>query len=117
MGVLRDFWTLSMFSFVVAIIAVMYYRFTKPGEVLAWWSALLRSLYYKATVSDPADMNRYIQYEWVLKPVLTCETCIAGQLSFWLTLVLFPFDVLSLLYVVGLATFMAPLLIKLLKSE
>lgn len=119
--VLINFLPLSAFAIVVAIIAIAYYRFTQPGEVLAGWARLVywvrnRYLLYmgaKYIAVDQGQKAMYTEDVWLrrselwLKPILTCEKCIAGQMALWLFLWLLPFDLLSLLYVIGLASYMA----------
>jgi hypothetical protein len=72
---------------------------TQPGQVLAFWA---RFLYWirDASVGTTPDQfdegdegpeaaqryaERWQRAEWVLKPLLTCVYCVAGQLGFWLS--------------------------------
>ncbi len=124
-AVLFNFWMLTGFSFVSATLAVAYYRFTQPGEVLGWWAEILHNAHgrlakYMIADDDSQFVTAFIENmqrtEWVLKPILTCETCIAGQLAGWLFLFTQPFNLLALLYVISLSSVLAPWLLNRIRA-
>ena len=59
---------LSVF-FVVAIAIVYCDVLTDVGMILGWWSKFL---------------HKHIKNEWILKPLVDCVYCFAGQLALWL---------------------------------
>lgn len=63
---------LSFAAWMVAVIAYVYaVPLTEPKMILHKWYKFL----------DRLLMPRY---EWLFKPLVDCEKCVAGQLSLWL---------------------------------
>ncbi|MBC3785713.1 hypothetical protein [Spirosoma utsteinense] len=71
---------------------------TQPDQVLAFWARFLyrlQTLYM--THGDPSEERpvmafkekRYKISEWLLKPLLTCVYCVAGQMGLWLSIYVF----------------------------
>lgn len=53
----------------IATVAWVYViRLTDEGMILEWWERLL---------------TRVLKKEWILKPVVSCEYCVAGQMALW----------------------------------
>lgn len=62
---------------------------TQPGEVLGGWREWLEWQHFvyfnKKAIELDKDATDYVsQKKWILKPILTCEKCVAGQIAFWL---------------------------------
>ncbi|MCX6218352.1 hypothetical protein [Spirosoma sp.] len=119
---LSEFLEYTAMAFILAQISVAYFRFTQPGEVLAWWARYLyhlRELYADSAVMrviPSPDDNRsfsairqeaYDRSEIYLKPILTCEKCIAGQFALWVGLLFLPFNIIGLLYLIALSSYLA----------
>lgn len=68
---------------------------TQPGQVLSWWSKLIHNTYDKIFVRDS---DRWFKYDWILKPILTCELCVSGQIALWsfIFFALFPLHVFNI---------------------
>lgn len=67
-------------------------------------------------VDNEANTKRFEKYEWVLKPILTCERCIGGQFGFWLSVLAIAnggyMSLLSILFVVALTSLLSSLIVK-----
>ncbi|RIV23600.1 hypothetical protein DYU11_11505 [Fibrisoma montanum] len=63
---------------------------TQPGNLLAPWARLLYWLgdrYVSPVVDNPDKLQRRVsRVETILKPLLTCVYCVAGQMGFWVSL-------------------------------
>ena len=58
-----------IFPLQVAVVSWVYVHIlTQPDMILGWWSKWLHS------VTDS---------EWLLKPLVDCEYCVAGQIALW----------------------------------
>lgn len=71
---------------VSALCANGYYLATRPGEVLGWWAKLIMASYELALALffKPADKwHHYEAKKFLLKPILECPKCIAGQIALW----------------------------------
>jgi hypothetical protein len=68
------------FCLMTASLAITYRRYLiQDGGLLAWWPGL----FYKAL---PTDYEKWNGLQRGLEKVLvTCATCQAGQLAFWIT--------------------------------
>lgn len=67
-----------IFALQIAVIAWVYVRIlTQPDMILDWWSRWLHDR---------------IQNDWLLKPLVDCESCVAGQIALWSFPFLFPYD-------------------------
>ena len=58
---------LSVF-FIVGTAVVYTEVLTAPGMILAWWDKLI---------------HKYIEKEWILKPLVDCVYCVGGQMALW----------------------------------
>lgn len=125
----------AVFAGICAVVAVAYFRALDPGDLLSGWAAYVNDLYYRLTVyrttadrlpkdtrfdvTDPSAAykpkelipvivyDRYDRYKWALKPVISCEKCIAGQLTFWACLFGGIHNVYAILFAVSLASILA----------
>lgn len=118
----------AVFAAICAVIAVAYFRALDPGELLSGWAKYVYDLYHRLTFrfmhknelpdgarwdwADPAKnvivvYDRYDRYKWALKPVISCEKCIAGQLTFWACLFGGIHNVYAILFAVSLASILA----------
>ncbi len=70
-----------VFCLMTASLAITYRRYLiQDGGLLAWWPGLL----YKAF---PVDYEKWNGFQKGLEKVLiTCATCQAGQISFWMAI-------------------------------
>jgi hypothetical protein len=60
---------LAILSLLLAVVGYVYvYVLTDMGNILGWWYDLL---------------TNHIKNQYLLKPLLTCEYCVVGQLAFW----------------------------------
>lgn len=62
---------------------------TQPGQILSGWRDWLEWQYtlfftQKALEKKQNVADYLASYRWVLKPILTCELCVSGQLGLWL---------------------------------
>lgn len=183
----NNFLQLTVFAVAIAVLAVAYYTFTKPGEVLSFVGKAINDMYarlfsntkitpaiiaarvgkteaeylqavtHALTTNDQTQLNQFCisfkiseligtglidiyykgckiaitsvlteqvftseylfenrldKYQWVLKPILTCERCIAGQMALWLYLLIMPFNFLGWLYVIALSALLATFIYK-----
>lgn len=61
---------------------------TKPDMILAKWKLFLFNTYDRITgIETPLNYK----FRWVLKPLVECEACVAGQIAFWTFVCLVPF--------------------------
>ena len=57
------------YGFLIAVVAYVYVMIlTDKDMILGWWYDLL---------------VRYIKKPYILKPILLCEYCVAGQMALW----------------------------------
>lgn len=67
-------------------------------------------------VDNEANTERHEKYQWVLKPILTCERCIGGQFGFWLSVLAILngayLSLLSVLFVVALTSLLSSLIVR-----
>jgi hypothetical protein len=107
---------LSSLGLIATVLATFYYCSVQPGEWLGWWAKLVNGTYERITLGHG---TRFQDYHWVLKPILTCERCIGGQVGLWLCVgllvVMHTFSLLALFYVAGLASIGSGLLVKLVR--
>ncbi|GAB4052530.1 hypothetical protein GCM10028810_54360 [Spirosoma litoris] len=90
-----------LISIVAGIAANGYVNIlTKPGQVLDFWAKWLYDLRDWYVGTTPMDFHegdegpemaeyyaiRHQRADYVLKPLLTCVYCVAGQMGFWLSL-------------------------------
>lgn len=63
-----------------AVIAWVYVKIlARPGNILGWWARLLNNYLVKEKFTPYYERKEH----WILKPVLTCELCVAGQIALW----------------------------------
>jgi hypothetical protein len=111
---------LSSLGLIATVLAAFYYCSVQPGEWLGWWAKLVNGTYERwALGKNGCHADRFDRYHWLLKPILTCERCIGGQVGIWLCVgllvVLHTFSLLALFYVAGLASIGSGLLVKLVR--
>lgn len=63
---------------------------TRPGELLHGWSLWLHKKLRKTHLAPGTGVAKEVEVikdHWILKPLVACEKCVAGQLAFWSYLV------------------------------
>jgi len=80
---------------------------TQPGHVLEWWSRLIHQAYDKLFTRES---EKWYRFKWILKPILECELCVAGQFALWLFLFPVLFKIFSLIFCICLSILVAKIL-------
>ena len=73
----------------VAVIALVYVHIlTQPDMILHFIARFLFRIIDRLSrlKTGLIDLNKYERLRWYLKPILTCEKCVAGNIVFWLYL-------------------------------
>lgn len=63
---------------------------TQPGEVLFLWSRWLHKRLRKTYMVPGTGVVKEVEQvkdHWLLKPLVACEKCVAGQMALWSYLV------------------------------
>lgn len=64
--------------------AVYVLLLTKPGHILGPWKRwVVNGVHYLAAKAIKDDMKAYDTAEYILKPIVTCELCVSGQIALW----------------------------------
>lgn len=70
---------------------------TNPGHVLGWWKRWIMNTVHMITakvIKD--DMKAYDTAEYILKPLVTCELCVSGQIALWTFVITQQFNLFGL---------------------
>lgn len=75
----------TYWSFLISVIAqVWVFKLTAQGGVFYFVRRFFYSLAERYAGKDSCNFAlRYERFEYFLKPFLTCEHCVSGQLSLW----------------------------------
>jgi len=88
----------------------------EPGMILGGFKRVVvngvNDLFRKF-YSDPYEANQYAEY-W-LKPIMTCELCVSGQIALWTYLFTQPFHIFGLIFSICLSILTAWLIARLMK--
>lgn len=95
-----------------SVIAFVYVNvLVKPGSILAFWRELLHKWY--AQIFGMGTDN-YYRYFWILKPIVECDFCVAGQIGFWAALFTVQFSIITIIFITCLSILLTMALAKLL---
>jgi hypothetical protein len=87
-------------AFYIAIFSWVYVNLLTDEDMVLWW-------WYKL-------LTKYVHSNYILKPLLTCEYCVAGQLALW-TYFFFPWNFFSHIAYISLTIFLVHVIKSLLK--
>jgi hypothetical protein len=64
--------------------SVYVFKLTQPGHILGGWARVLTNVVrYIISKTTNDEWKRTEREEYWLKPVLTCELCVSGQIALW----------------------------------
>ena len=115
--------TTAKIALCAAVVGSVYVNIlTSPDMFLSWWNIWVWEQYGKVISffsrrrGEYAYDDLYEKYTWVLKPILTCDLCVAGQIALWSYLFTQPFHIFTLIYTICLTILITRLLAKAIKS-
>lgn len=100
-----------------AVIGAVYVLIlTTPGHILESWSSLLyRAMEWIVSKTTKEDWIITKRRDYWLKPILTCELCVSGQIALWTYLFTQPFHIFGLIFCICQSILTAWLIARLMK--
>lgn len=102
-------------AFIAAVIGFVYATIlTAPDQILGGWKKFVHNTYDRITGVDTPKNQKY---RWILKPIVDCELCVAGQVAFWSYVLILPwvsYYIYFLIFTVCLAILITKALYQLL---
>lgn len=104
--------TAAKIAVVSSVIAFVYVNvLVKPGSILSFWREQVHKWYSQIF---GMGTDKYYQYRWVLKPIVECDRCVAGQIAFWAALFTVQFSFITIIFITCLSILLTMALARLL---
>lgn len=79
--------------------AVYVLVLTTPGNILGWWKRWITNTIHALFAKIYKDeMKAYDNAEYWLKPIVSCELCVSGQIALWSSIITQQFNLLGLIF-------------------
>lgn len=96
--------------------AVYVLILTQPDQILGEWAKLLyRAVEWIVSKTTKEDWGITSRRDYWLKPILTCELCVSGQISLWTYLFTQHFNIFGLIFCICQAILTAWAIARLMK--